>query len=313
MLCPTYPPPIMKLSLLFSFCFILFFNPAHSQFEFNSNFGAQLGISFALGTHHNRIGLMTKFYYQYEYIQVNLQLSGFCNFQALGNRKKGLEGQVKLGVVGAWGPKDSIPNPFLNEVSNQTGRKYAVGYSYNYYFDNLGTSQFTGTFGLELWNARLIFENDFIAFMGSDKFRTGSIGLFYRLHNTLFGLSHIAWTGDPYHKGGKWVEDDQKFPAKYGYMDMADVPYGGFSTGILALSVEHKIPYEQYIGASIGIDADQIRNALQNKAIHENKILQNPHIPMVDSKGEQYLYREGQSIRPAEFYLQFLGNGGLFY
>ncbi|MCP4440788.1 MAG: hypothetical protein GY810_17850 [Aureispira sp.] len=287
--------------------------PAYSQFEFTPNFGAQLGVSFSLGTHANRMGFMAKFFYQYEYIQANLQLSGFYNFQALGNKEKGFEGQVKLGVVGAWGPKDTIANPFLNEVSNQTGRKYAVGYSYNYYFDNMGTSQFTGTFGFEAWNARLLFENDYMAFMSQDKFRSGAIGLFYRLNNTQFGLSHIAWTGDPYHEGGKVVEDDEQFPAKYGYMDMSEAPYGGFSSGILAVSIEHKIPYEQYLGASIGIDADQIRNVLQNKAIHENKVLKNPHIPMVDAEGEQYLYRDDQKIRPAKFYLQFMGNGALFY
>lgn len=306
-------PLDMKLKLLFSFCLLLVIRPAYSQFEFTPNFGAQLGISFSLGTHQNRIGLMTKFYYQYEYIQVNLQLSGFYNLRAMGNHEKGFEGQVKLGVVGAWGQKDSIANPFLNEVSNQTGRKYAIGYSYNYYFDNMGTSQFTATIGFEAWNARLIFENDYFSFMDEDKFRTGSMGLFYRLHNTLFGFSHIAWTGNPYPKNSTKVGDNKEFPAKYGYMDMADAPYGNFSVGALALSVEHKIPYEQYVGASIGIDADQIRNALQNKAIHENKLLQNAHIPMIDSEGQQYLYREDQTIRPAEFYLQFLGNNGLFY
>ena len=225
----------------------------------------------------------------------------------------GRSGQARVGIVGTFGPKMTSPNPFVHELSNQTGRAYSIGYSWNFYLDNAQTSQITATFGFGIWDFRMAIENDFLAFRNQDKYRTGVMSLFYRINNTQFGLQHAAWTGDPYAEGTSRKYDDT-YPSKYGYRDMTNAPYGNFSAGIVSAVVEQSIGYGQYLGASIGIDADQIRNFMQNELIHENIILKNPHIPMVDTEGKQYLHNDdNQKIRPPLFFLQFLLNTGNFF
>ena len=40
---------------------------------------------------------------------------------------------------------------------------------------------------------------------------------------------------------------------------------------------------------------------------------QNPHVPMRDADGGQYLFKEGQAIKPAEPFMEFSMNPYLFY
>lgn len=287
---------------------------ATAQLELAPRFGAQLGLSFNIGSHFNRFGLIAKLYYEYEHVQINAQLAGYYNLQSFATKLPSWEGQLKLGGLWAFGPK--LPagvNPFLHEIGNQTGRAYSIGYSYNWYWDNIKTSQTTATFGFSIYDVRVAIENDFIAFRDGDKFRTGVMSLTYRYENTQIGLKHAAWTGDPYAEGTSYVRDDTKFPSKYGYRAMADAPYSGYSAGVIAVGVEQYVGYGQYLGASIGIDAEQIRNFMQNEVIHESSLLKNPHIPMVTKDGEQYLYQEGQEIKDPQLYLQFIANGGNFF
>lgn len=282
--------------------------------DFGNGFGGTAGISATFGTHVSRIGFTTKFYYTHPYFQINLNLSGWYNGETLGSQKPAWEGVVKLGAVGCWGKRrDTLISPFINELSNQNDKLYNAGYSYNFYFNNIGTTQFTGCIGFRAWGFRFVMENDFLAFQSQDKYRSGTVAVFYRHRNTQAGLYIMGWTGDPY-KGADWVKDDKLFPARYGYINMEGAPYGDRSAGILAAVVEHYLPIGgQYIDAHIGVDAEQVRNAFQNKFIHENFILRNPHIPMLCVDGKPYLYRAGQKIRRPLFFMQLGWNNNTWW
>lgn len=300
---------------LFLLCFFsITIQQTTAQLDFAKGFGGQVGFSFNLGTHFNRIGVSLKLFYHYEYIQANVQLKGYYNARSFPVGTPSWEGQLKVGVVAAFGIKDSVHySPFVNELSNQTSRPFSIGYSYNFYLDNQKTSQLTGSFGFGIYGFSFVMENDFLAFRDQDKYRSGALGLYYRINNTQLGLCNVFWTADPYEEGTSRVNDDKEFRAKYGYRLMKNVLYGEHSAGVLGLQVEQYLGYGQVIGAAIGVDAEQIRNGFQNKLIHESFLLKNPHVPMLDNKGEQYLYRAGQKIRPPQFYFQITGNNGSLY
>jgi hypothetical protein len=307
---------------------LLFSIHAQSQWQWASTgefrIGGQLGLSFSIGTHTQRVGLMAKVFVHYNFVQINLQALGAYNFHALGSKQKGWEVQLRAGVVGAWGRRDTIVSPYLNEVSNQTGRRYALGYAFNIYRDNFATSQVSGTFGLTLRSFRMVMENDFLSFNPQDRYRTGCVGFYYWLKetNTQIGVHHLSWTGDPYGEHAEWVRDST-FPSRFGYIDTYNAPYGRNSVGALGVEIEQILPFYQYAHAAIGIDAEQIRNAMQNKLIHDSPIIpanwgdndegKNPHIPMICVDGKCYLHKEEQQIRPAKFYFQLRGNSTLFY
>lgn len=284
-----------------------------AQFNFAKGFGGQIGFSFNFGTHYNRIGLMGKLFYHYEHIQVNLQINGLYNARSFPIGIPSWEGQLRLGVVAAFGQKDAAHySPFVHELSNQMSRPYSIGYSYNLYWDNIKTSQTTGTFGFGIYGFSLLMENDFLAFLQEDKYRTGAMALYYRIQNTQIAITNIAWTADPYAPTTQTIEDSD-FPSKYGYRSTKGVLYERYSAGVLAIQIEQALGFGQYLGAAIGIDADQIRNVFQNKLIHDSFLLTNPHIPMIDVEGKQYLYQEGQEVRPARLFFQIQGNNARLY
>lgn len=288
--------------------------------------GGQVGLSFNLGTHSNRIGIIAKVFGFYDFLQINAQALGNYTFRNWGAQQKGWELQLRAGIVGAWGRRDSLTNPYLNEISNQTGRRFSVGYAYVWYLDTWKTSQRSGTFGFQLWDFRLVMENDFLSLIPQDRYRTGALGVYYWLRqtNTQLGLHHISWTGDPYGENANWVrKKDTDFPSRFGYIDTYHAPYGRFSNGILGLDIEQQLPFFQYAHVAIGIDAEQIRNAMQNRLVHDNPVMTifngeydrgtNPHIPMICIDGTCFLYKPEQKIRPARFYFQLRGNSTLFY
>jgi hypothetical protein len=291
-----------------------------AQWEWGNGFGGQVGISCAFGTHKNRIGVIAKAYYAGKGFQVNTQVGFWYYGTQVGSNKSTWEMQARLGALGAWGKTDSIVNPFVHELGNQTGRRFTAGYSYIWYWNTMKTSQGSGAIGFQWGPVTYILENDFLGFAFGDKYRTGAMGLYYRHRNTQFGIRNITWTGDPYAPDMPKMITGTDFPARYGYKDMSQAPFGDCSAGIVSVFVEHQFLTGKYIDASIGIDAEQIRNVVQNKWIHDSPILPlnwgkvgNPHIPMVCDDGSPYMYEEGQKIRPARFFMQFGYNGNGFY
>lgn len=317
------------------FIFYLFvFTSANAQNHAIADWGGQIGILYSFGSHSNRLGVMSRFFYQFDFIQFNLQSAIFYNFKSLGSEKKGWEANIMLGSALSWGKKRNNHqeiNPFLNPLANQTSGPHSIGYAYIIYLDGFGTTQRSGAFGLQFNNFRFYFENDFLGFQSMDKYRTGAMALFYRWKDWQFGLKQIAFTGDPYEKLCPWIEDEV-FPSRSGFIDMTSAPLGNKSVGILALQVERRIsmnsifglyeqlPTDQYAGIEIGIDAEQIRNLFQNKLVHDSKLLplnwgdvKNPHIPMICDDGCPFLYHENQKIRNPKLYLQTWLNNAVLY
>lgn len=309
---PLLLTSFMKPFFLSALFFLLTYS-ASAQLDFAKGFGGQIGFSFNLGSHFNRVGLIAKLYYHYEYVQANVQFAGYYNPRSFATGIPSWEGQLRVGVVAAFGAKDSIHySPFINEISNQTSRPYSIGYSYNFYLDNIETSQVSGTFGFGIYGFSLLMENDFLAFKNEDKYRSGAVGLYYRIKNTQIVINNIAWTADPYGLGSITMQS-KNFPAKYGYRKTKNALYEGNSAGVLSIGVEQYLGFGQYLGAAIGVDAEQIRNAFQNVFIHDSFLLKNPHVPMIDTEGKQYLYEEGQKVRAAKFFFQIQGNNTALY
>lgn len=292
--------------------------------------GAQAGISCTFGTHVNRIGLTFKGFVNYDFAQLNFVWLGNYTFKSLAANQRGLENQLRLGGALAWGRRDTLLNPYLHECGQQTGRRYAVAYSCNWYNDGWRTNQRTGTISFQAYDARLAMENDFLSFIAQDRYRTGAASVSYwvRATNTMLNLQHISWTGDPYGVGSKWISYDTLVPALFGYLDMYEAPYGRYSAGIAALSVEQLLPYYyQTAHASLGWDAERIRNFMQNELIHDSPLMpihwvpglddsfrnKNPHVAMITSTGEAYTYRPHQKLRKPQLYGQLGLNGGVYY
>jgi hypothetical protein len=278
-------------------------------------FGGNAGIVIALGNRFDRLGFSFNGFYKDNFFQGNAGFRLYYNFRNLGPKKQYLEGQTSLGVVFGMGRTDTIRNRFVNSVSNQTSYLNSIAYSYNVYFNKIGTTQQTGIFAFQFYNFSLLTENDIYARPMLDRFRTGAFLLQYQYQDFQFGINTTLWTGQ---MGCK--VNDGSYPSAHGCMDTTGATYAHYSHGLLSAQVKYIAPYYQTAQLSLGIDAEQVRHAVQNRFIHDMPFVpkkwnkaNNAHIPMLDDKGEQYLYKEGQKIRPARFYYNVFLNPALFY
>jgi hypothetical protein len=103
-------------------------------------------------------------------------------------------------------------------------------------------------------------------------------------------------------------------------MDTTGAVYRKTSGGMLSAQFRYNAGYLQNVQANVGVDAEQIRNAVQNKFIHDMRFIpkkwnksHNCHLPMLDEQGEQYLFRPGQKIRKPRPYLNLYANANVFY
>jgi hypothetical protein len=74
------------------------------------------------------------------------------------------------------------------------------------------------------------------------------------------------------------------------------------------------------MGIHLGIDAEQIRDIIQNKGFHDMCFIpsfmtnqKNLHIPMKMEDGYDYLFKEGQKIRKPKLVWQLALNPSLLY
>lgn len=312
-----HPERSRRATILIIFFFSsLHFFPQDIPYR-QQNFALNAGINIAFGTHMQRAGLVINAAYVNDHFQANAEARLYFHLRNLGPRKKHIETVTSLGVLGAFGGKNNYSNPFYNSVSNQTGYKYAFGYSYNAYWNKIKTKQRTGTIALQFDRITILNENDLLAAPSLDCFRTGGLIVQYQ-HDSIFqaAINCTMWTGK---MGFQTPNEDPHF--RFGcYMDTTGNIYGNYSHGLLSAQVKYNVGYGQIAQGNLGIDAEQVRNVIQNEITHDMNFLpkkwiksKNCHIPMLDDKGEQYLYKEGQKIRPAKFYLNLSGNQGLFY
>ena len=231
----------------------------------------------------------------------------------MGSGAAGLEGQLRVGAVGAFGvQRDRYRTRFWSPVGQNLGRMAALGYGLNFYWDGQRPSQMTGSFGITVDQFSLFMENDFLAGRSKDRYRTGAIALVYPREAVYIALQHLAWTADPYREGTRTATDRDQYPqARYGYRHLGQQPYQSRSAGILALRALYRRPGGPTLGAALGIDAEQIRHTIQNRWIHNT--IKNPHIPMIDTQGQPYRFGPHQKIRAPRCYGELLLNPTDFF
>ncbi len=274
--------------------------------------GATIGLTIYLGNKTDRIGVFAGAWLRYDFVQINTGIRAYYNFKNLGPPGRYWGFNSYGGLLFGWGKCDSIINPFITSVSNQTTRRYSFAYSYNIYCDGIGTSQRTGTFALQLNRVNIITENDLFG-DNKDRFRTSAAVVQYRYKSTIFGINVILWTGE----NGPRIANTN-YPSRRGYKE--PVRFGSYSHGILCFQVQQDLGCGQNVQASAGIDAEQIRHVFQNKIIHDfaflpAKWVKNPssHVPMLDTENKMYLYQPGQKIRKPTPYFNLAANPELFY
>ncbi len=278
-----------------------------------------IGIACNIGTTVNRIGITAGAYYVNHSFQINSKLWLYYNFNSYGPPHSGPEFQASLGLLFGYGKQDTIENKFITSISNQTGKRNSIAITHNYYFDNIKTSQETGTIALEFNHLQIVHENDILGTRASDRYRTAGVLISYRIQNTTFGLNTVLWTGNSSSDSAIRITNSD-YPARFGYRDLSKADYGTFSHGILTFQVQKALPYNQIARIDIGADSEHIRNVIQNKIIHDMYFLPKwliatklPHYPMLDVNGMPYLYKTNQKVKPSKFFLNFSGNSGVFY
>ncbi|MBA3679918.1 MAG: hypothetical protein H0W73_01830 [Bacteroidetes bacterium] len=308
---------IIKSILLIS-C-LIFFKPVKAQEAVyqNKNIGFNIGANFAFGTHFQRFGLNFNLFYVNKFIQTNSEVRMYFSFKNLGPKFIYEEMVLAQGLTFGYSGKQNFYNPFINSVSNQTGYKNSVAYSYNYYINKIKTTQVTGIAAFQFNGISFIIENDILAKPILDRFRTGAFLIQYQ-YKDLFqaGVNCTLWTG----RMGKIVDIDHKEIYTKCYMDTTSGLYSKISHGLLSAQFKYNIGLMQNVQVNIGVDAEQVRNAVQNRFIHNMRFIpkklnktHNCHIPMIDDKGEQYLFNEEQKIKKPEFYWNIFSNANLFY
>jgi hypothetical protein len=277
--------------------------------------GLNLSANFALGTHFQRLGLNLNVFYVQQALQVNTELRSYFSFKNLGPKKIYSETVVSQGIVVGYGKLSPFLNPFYTSISNQTQLSNSIAYSYNVYLNRIKTGQVTGIVALQFKNISFITENDILAKPLLDRFRTGAVLLQYQFEDKYqAGINCSMWTG----KLGGSVQSDY-FPSGC-YMDTTNGVFTRYSHGLLSAQFKYHVGLGQVFQTNFGIDAEQVRNVLQNRIIHDAAFLPkklfkryNCHIPMLDVKGDQYLYLKGQKIRRPRPYFNFFSNPSLFY
>ncbi|MBC7862990.1 MAG: hypothetical protein IAF38_08435, partial [Bacteroidia bacterium] len=159
-------------------------------------------------------------------------------------------------------------------------------------------------------------ENDLLARPLLDRFRSAAIQFAYQKENKRISLTHAMWTG----RLGNPVRDTN-YHSRAGYLDTTNSVYPFHSHGLLYVSAEMvENEFDQQFRASVGIDAEQVRHAVQNRFVHDGfflpKKLKNPnnfHFPMIDDKGGQYIFKTGQKIRKPKLYFNLFANPDLIY
>jgi hypothetical protein len=285
--------------------------PKESFGQAVSQFAYRFGVSILAGTHVNRVGGFAEARYAYDRYDVYNRTAVYFAFQSWGPPVRGIELQNQTGFDIGWGDANKR---FDSRLTRST-REYAAGYSYNVYLDTRRTSQVTGTVNMQLNKILLSIENDIFARGYYDRYRTGALRIGYVDSNVYAGLQLSMWTGQ--HTGQRVI--DSTYPGRYGYMNLEDGKYGGYSHGILSAFVQHRAGYATATAAG-GIDAEQIRHAVQNKFLHDMPFIPkkwikhpNAHIPMIARDGKSYKYNFGQRIRPIRPYLQLsLNDTGLY-
>lgn len=283
----------------------------------NSNFGVYGGLHMGIGTHIQRLGLNIGFFIYQGQIQSNTEVKVYWNLKNLGPSLPHKELVLSQGLVFSYGIKNKAESPFFGIVSNQTGYNYSLAYAYNAYFNSIRSGQQTGILALQFEDLFLITENDLLAKASLDRFRTGAFLCMYQYQNSYqFALNCSMWSGQ---MGPGQIRNRDGFPARC-YMDSSGGVYTNYSHGLLSVQFKAALPYRQQVQVNAGVDAEKVRNFVQNKIMHDMIFLpekwrpkNNCHIPMICNDGSPYLYEKNQQLRDPQLYLNLFVNPSCFY
>ncbi|KOY87910.1 hypothetical protein AD998_18780 [bacterium 336/3] len=270
------------------------------------NWAIQGGICTTLGTHQKNLGFTLRGYVQASpFVQFNGEVTGLYHYKHYSG-KKGIGFRTSLGALYGFGKTDISNKNFLSVINHQMSNAYALGYAFHYYGNNFQTSQCSGSVTAHFKNWLISLENDVFGGGGKDRFRTSALSTTFQKDNFQYSFQNILWTGDT--QGAMRVKDSL-YPARFGYLDMENQPFGKTSAGIIAFKVNYAWNFGQTFQTSVGIDSEKIRNFFQNALLHDMYFVpqswirsENAHVPMIDDKNEIYLYKSHQKIRPARFY-----------
>lgn len=305
------------MKFFFSICFL--FLISFINFGQSPRFGWSAGLSFSVGNKIQRIGLRASVFYTHGFAQINSTSSLYYNFKSLGTGLKTPEFQFGIGGNFGFGKRDSSSNRFVTLTDNNTDYFYSIGYSYLVFVDRINTTQAGGILSVNIENFTLATHNDLFGFGKGwrDRFRTAALLVQYRYLDTKAGLNLTLWTGDYI---GCEVVNDITYPSRFGYKKNEKAIYGRSMAGLLSVQIDQYLPYHQMARLNVGVDSEKVRHVIQNKLIHDQyyisrKLIKRPqkHFPMLDKDGNQYLFKEGQKVRPASIYLNLGLNGGVFY
>jgi hypothetical protein len=312
---------VLTKKILHKFLFVLLFLSANLRSQnlfFNDNrAGFNLSANLAFGTHFQRLGFNINFFFVSGFFQSNSEVRMYFNFKGPGPRGIYPELTVAQGILFGYGAQTDLFNPFFSSISNQTGFQSSAAYSYNAYFNRRLTTQQTGIFAFEFNRFSVISENDLFARPYFDRFRTAAFMLQYQyLDQFQAAINCTMWTG---RMGQKRGIDNPIFNFRC-YMDTTGATYGKTSNGLLSAQFKYNLGYYQNAQVNAGIDAEQVRNVMQNRFIHDMKFIPkrwnkavNCHIPMLDENNEQFIYKEGQKIRKPKSYFNLYSNANVFY
>lgn len=221
-----------------------------------------------------------------------------------------------------WGERLKDAEDDLSYIKFLDSRtfKNSIGYSWQRYFNNIGTSQNVGTIHMRFNKTITQFSNDVFANTnGKDRYRTGGVAFGFFENKTMYLSRLLIWTGDSHCEEVQKIRDTD-YPARWGYRDISKCNYGNLSHGILSFTITHDIGYGQTIGAQVGVDSERIRHFVQNKVFHDLYFVprfmnntKNLHLPMKAKNGENYLFKEGQEIRDNRLVWQLSLNPSSLY
>ena len=275
------------------------------------------GLSLQFGSHQNRVGLHISAATGQSYVNVTFQYHMFYTFKDYGYYEKSFQHIAGVKMTTAFSENSSAYRAFSSSpFSNQYF--YEFHYLYRYYFNKWNTNQPTGQIGLNFGHIFLLHENDLLAAKSVDKFRTAAMRIGFQDSVQNIATSFVFWTGnkdDP--KAKRFSSSDF---SRYGYFDLSETALGRYSHGILAIEYGRQLPFANQVRISAGYDHEKIRNAVQNKFMHDLPIwprkwntAKSRHVPMVDQEGNSFLYGEGQTLREGKFYWGFFLNSSEFY
>ena len=283
----------------------------------NKNYGFNVSANIAIGSHFQRCGFNLNFYYVKDFFQSNSELRAYFSIKNLGPKFVNTELVLAQGIVLGYGQKQSLFNPFIHSVSNQTAYKNSFSYSYNAYFNHIKTTQQTGIVSLQFDKITVITENDILARPTLDRFRTGAFLIQYQYDDKFqVALNNTMWTGQM----GKIQTTESTVIYSQCYMDTTAGKYCNFSNGLMSAQFKYNVGLSQNAQLNIGVDSEHIRNVVQNKFIHDARFIPKKlkrrkvcHIPMLDTEGNAYLYKTNQRVKKSKLYWNLFSNPNLFY